>query len=133
MILRQLEERGHIYKAALPESATAEEREEAGDKGEATWFRSTAFGDSKDRVMVKSSGEPTYTLPDIAYRQQAGAWLRPRRQRPGGGSRRAVQGRAVRLERARLRSVESPRDHQPTGADDARRQGSPHEHAAGRV
>ncbi|MCC6803599.1 MAG: arginine--tRNA ligase [Anaerolineae bacterium] len=67
VILKQLEARGHIYKAALPESATAEEREEAGDKGEATWFRSTAFGDSKDRVMVKSSGEPTYTLPDIAY------------------------------------------------------------------
>ncbi len=36
-------------------------------KGVATWFRSTQFGDSKDRVVVKSSGEPTYTLPDIAY------------------------------------------------------------------
>lgn len=67
VILKELEQRGHIYKAALPESATPEERDEAGDKGEATWFRSTTFGDSKDRVMVKSSGEPTYTLPDIAY------------------------------------------------------------------
>ena len=33
----------------------------------ATWFRSTSFGDEKDRVMVKSDGAPTYTLPDIAY------------------------------------------------------------------
>ncbi|HVU12999.1 MAG TPA: DALR anticodon-binding domain-containing protein, partial [Phototrophicaceae bacterium] len=34
---------------------------------EAQWFRSTTFGDAKDRVLVKSNGEPTYTLPDIAY------------------------------------------------------------------
>ena len=33
----------------------------------ATWFRSSKFGDEKDRVMVKSDGVPTYTLPDIAY------------------------------------------------------------------
>ena len=33
----------------------------------ATWFRSSSFGDEKDRVMVKSDGAPTYTLPDIAY------------------------------------------------------------------
>jgi arginyl-tRNA synthetase len=66
-ILEALEERGHVYTASVPETATPEEREEAGGKGEATWFRSTTFGDSKDRVLVKSSGEPTYTLPDIAY------------------------------------------------------------------
>ncbi len=66
-VLEALEARGYTYKAAVPEDATPEEREEAGSKGEATWFRSTQFGDSKDRVMVKSSGEPTYTLPDIAY------------------------------------------------------------------
>ena len=65
-VLESLQERGHIYKAAVPEDATPEERAEAG-KGEALWFRSTAFGDSKDRVMVKATGEPTYTLPDIAY------------------------------------------------------------------
>jgi arginyl-tRNA synthetase len=33
----------------------------------ATWLRSTAFGDDKDRVLVKSDGEYTYLLPDIAY------------------------------------------------------------------
>ena len=33
----------------------------------AQWFRSTAFGDDKDRVVVKAGGEPTYRLPDMAY------------------------------------------------------------------
>ena len=33
----------------------------------ATWLRSTDFGDDKDRVLVKSDGEPTYLAPDIAY------------------------------------------------------------------
>ncbi len=33
----------------------------------ATWLRTTDFGDDKDRVVVKSDGEPTYLLPDLAY------------------------------------------------------------------
>jgi arginyl-tRNA synthetase len=33
----------------------------------AVWLRSTDFGDDKDRVLVKSDGEFTYLLPDIAY------------------------------------------------------------------
>ena len=33
----------------------------------AFWFKSTVFGDDKDRVLVKATGEPTYTLTDIAY------------------------------------------------------------------
>lgn len=33
----------------------------------ATWFKTTAFGKDKDKVLIKSSGEPTYRLPDIAY------------------------------------------------------------------
>jgi arginyl-tRNA synthetase len=67
-VLEDLEQRGYVYKAALPENADQEDREAAGNgKGEAIWFRSTKFGDAKDRVLVKSSGEPTYTLPDIAY------------------------------------------------------------------
>jgi arginyl-tRNA synthetase len=33
----------------------------------AVWFRSTAFGDEKDRVIVKKTGDPTYRLPDMAY------------------------------------------------------------------
>jgi arginyl-tRNA synthetase len=66
-VLEELQERGYVYKAALPENADEATRAEAGDKGEAMWFRSTQFGDTADRVLVKSSGEPTYTLPDIAY------------------------------------------------------------------
>src|SRR5207237_6045558 len=37
------------------------------DKDGATWFRSTAFGDDKDRVVVRSNGEPTYFAADIGY------------------------------------------------------------------
>lgn len=33
----------------------------------ATWFRSTDFGDDKDRVIVKADGEYTYFAADIAY------------------------------------------------------------------
>ena len=33
----------------------------------AVWFKTTAFGKEQDTVLVKSSGEPTYRLPDIAY------------------------------------------------------------------
>jgi arginyl-tRNA synthetase len=68
-ILEDLEQRGYVYKAVRPETGEADEEDaEAADgKGEAVWFRTTRFGDEKDRVLVKSSGEPTYTLPDIAY------------------------------------------------------------------
>lgn len=37
------------------------------DQEGAVWFRTTRFGKEKDTVLVKSSGEPTYRLPDIAY------------------------------------------------------------------
>jgi arginyl-tRNA synthetase len=33
----------------------------------ALWLETTRFGDDKDRVMVKRSGQPTYFLPDVAY------------------------------------------------------------------
>ncbi|MEX0710367.1 MAG: arginine--tRNA ligase [Chloroflexota bacterium] len=33
----------------------------------ATWFRSTAYGDDKDRVIYRSNGEPTYFAADIGY------------------------------------------------------------------
>jgi arginyl-tRNA synthetase len=50
------------------EGASEEERAKmAPDAKEAVWFRSTALGDEEDRVLVKSTGEPTYVLPDIAY------------------------------------------------------------------
>jgi arginyl-tRNA synthetase len=33
----------------------------------ATWFRSTAFGDDEDRVLVRANGQHTYFAPDLAY------------------------------------------------------------------
>jgi arginyl-tRNA synthetase len=50
--LETLKEQGHVY-------------EEEG----ATWFRSTTFGDDKDRVLIKNDGSYTYLAPDIAYHQ----------------------------------------------------------------
>jgi arginyl-tRNA synthetase len=50
--LKALSDNGHIY-------------EEEG----ATWFRSTALGDDKDRVLIKQDGSFTYLTPDIAYHQ----------------------------------------------------------------
>jgi len=35
----------------------------------ATWFKASAIGKSQDRVLIKSTGEPTYRLPDMAYHQ----------------------------------------------------------------
>ena len=37
------------------------------EKDGATWFKSSEFGQDQDRVIIKSTGEPTYRLPDIAY------------------------------------------------------------------
>jgi len=48
--LAELRDRDHVY-----------------DADGATWLRSTTFGDDKDRPLIKSDGEPTYLLPDIAY------------------------------------------------------------------
>jgi arginyl-tRNA synthetase len=66
-VLAQLEQNGHIYKAVNWDGASAEEIAESKATEPATWFQSTTFGDDKDRVLVKSDGVPTYTLPDIAY------------------------------------------------------------------
>jgi arginyl-tRNA synthetase len=35
----------------------------------ARWLRTTAFGDEKDRVLIRSGGEPTYFAADVAYMQ----------------------------------------------------------------
>lgn len=48
--LDKLNEKGYTYK----------------EEG-ALWLRSTAFGDDKDRVLIKSDGSYTYLTPDIAY------------------------------------------------------------------
>lgn len=37
------------------------------DQDGAVWFKTTEFGKDKDTVLIKSTGEPTYRLPDIAY------------------------------------------------------------------
>lgn len=68
-VLDEMRGNGHIYQSTHWEGADAEEIADVTAKGyqPATWFRSTTFGDEKDRVMVKSDGLPTYTLPDIAY------------------------------------------------------------------
>ena len=46
----RLRERGHVY-----------------EQDGALWFRSTEFGDDKDRVIIRSSGAPTYFAADIGY------------------------------------------------------------------
>jgi arginyl-tRNA synthetase len=48
--VQELRERGHIY-----------------EQDGATWFRSTEFGDDKDRVVYRSGGQPTYFASDIGY------------------------------------------------------------------
>lgn len=50
--------------------ATVEELRKRGyayDLDGAVWFKSSALGDEKDRVIVKQTGDPTYRLPDMAY------------------------------------------------------------------
>jgi arginyl-tRNA synthetase len=40
------------------------------DKDNAVWFKATELGLDQDRVIIKSTGEPTYRLPDIAYHRE---------------------------------------------------------------
>jgi len=40
------------------------------EKDGAVWLRFSVIGRPQDRVIVKSSGEPTYRLPDIAYHRE---------------------------------------------------------------
>ncbi|MDD5439455.1 MAG: arginine--tRNA ligase, partial [Candidatus Omnitrophica bacterium] len=49
-VLAMLREKGYVF-----------------DLDGAVWFKSTAFGDDKDRVVTKSDGSFTYFAPDIAY------------------------------------------------------------------
>jgi arginyl-tRNA synthetase len=48
--LAKLEEGGHTYRS-----------------DDALWLRTTTFGDDKDRVLIRSNGEPTYLTADVAY------------------------------------------------------------------
>ena len=66
--LEELQKRGHVYTSVIREGETDEKViAKSVNQQPAQWFRSTTFGDDEDRVLVKSNGEPTYTLPDIAY------------------------------------------------------------------
>ncbi|MEZ7978706.1 MAG: arginine--tRNA ligase [Myxococcota bacterium] len=40
------------------------------DSEGAVWFKATDRGLDRDRVVIKSSGEPTYLMPDIAYHRE---------------------------------------------------------------
>jgi len=66
---RELESRGVTYVAVHPESGyeRAEDAPAATGEHPATWLRTSAHGDTQDRVIVRSNGAPTYLLPDIAY------------------------------------------------------------------
>ena len=39
------------------------------EKDNATWFKTSSLGKDQDKVYIKSSGEPTYRVPDTAYHQ----------------------------------------------------------------
>ncbi len=57
----------YVSSAIMKTVEALRERGYAYDKDGAVWFKATAFGAEKDRVLIKSNGEPTYRLPDIAY------------------------------------------------------------------
>lgn len=61
-----------LYEAGLVDDVVAGLREKklVYEKDGAVWFKTTAFGQDKDRVIIKNSGEPTYRLPDIAYHRE---------------------------------------------------------------
>ena len=61
-------ERSMVESGAIETTlADLRERGVVYDHEGAVWLRSTDFGDDKDRVLVKSDGQFTYLLPDIAY------------------------------------------------------------------
>ena len=61
-----------LYKSGKIEEVVSAFREKglAYDHEGAVWLKATALGLDQDRVIVKSSGEPTYRLPDIAYHRE---------------------------------------------------------------
>lgn len=60
---QSLYETGRVWEAL----ETLQEKGYVYEQDGAQWFKTTEFGDDKDRVLVKQSGEPTYRMPDIAY------------------------------------------------------------------
>ena len=61
-----------LYENGLIDDVVASLREKglAFDQDGAVWFKGTECGLSQDRVIIKSTGEPTYRLPDIAYHRE---------------------------------------------------------------
>jgi arginyl-tRNA synthetase len=61
-----------LYEEGLVDDVVARLREKglAYDQDGAVWFKTTDFGQEQDRVIIKSTGEPTYRLPDIAYHRE---------------------------------------------------------------
>jgi arginyl-tRNA synthetase len=62
---RSLHERGAIERVI----GLLEEREQVYPLEGAVWLRTTTFGDDKDRVLMRSTGEFTYFAADIAYHE----------------------------------------------------------------
>ena len=63
---QELVDRGAM-QAALAELG---QRRLTYERDGAVWLRASDLGDDQDRVLVKSDGEPTYFLPDIAYHHE---------------------------------------------------------------
>jgi arginyl-tRNA synthetase len=61
-----------LYEKGLVDDVVARLRKQglAYDHEGAVWFKTTEFGQEQDRVIIKSTGEPTYRLPDIAYHRE---------------------------------------------------------------
>jgi arginyl-tRNA synthetase len=61
-----------LYEKGLVDDVVSRLREKglAYDHDGAVWFKTTEFGQEQDRVIIKSTGEPTYRLPDIAYHRE---------------------------------------------------------------
>ncbi len=61
-----------LFERRLVEATLADlrSRELIFEQEGATWLRSTGFGLERDRVLVKSTGEATYLLPDVAYHRE---------------------------------------------------------------
>ena len=52
-VIEELKKKGHIYQ-----------------KDGAFWFRTTEFGDEKDRVVIRANGQSTYFASDIVYHKE---------------------------------------------------------------
>ena len=65
---RWFSERTLVSSEALPRALEIlHERGETYERDGALWFRSTAHGDEKDRVLVRANGQGTYFASDVAY------------------------------------------------------------------